>query len=1055
MARRVVAAVVCLLLVLPVTAVSAQEAARQDDAELDVYTAEVDPGDDVQLRKDGIDVVGVERGRPDAGPARKRGRRAPPTVTVEMVLSADEVAELEERGVDVELKTNADGQSVAEAAALRAEEGFDVWRPYSGAGGLQEEIEQLAAQYPKITKLVTIGESLQGKPIYALKVTTNPRRPDGTKPAVLYSSTQHAREWITPEVNRRLLRHYLEHYGSDRRITDLLERNELWFVLVMNPDGYDYTFSDERLWRKNLRDNDGDGQTTTADGVDLNRNYPYKWGYDNEGSSPDITNQTYRGTAPASEPETRAIDDFSARIGFEFVINYHSAAELLLYGVGWQVATPTPDDRVFEALAGTDANPAVPGYDPDIAAELYTTNGETTEHLHATYDSLGFTPELDTCKSATLFFDDDEWEPSDCDEQGLSVFEFPDDERLVQRAFEKNLPFALSVAASAADPDDPASVVGIDTEPMYVDRFAVSTGSPQTVAVEAKRALRALRLRYRINGGRAARAKVREWQGGERYGDEGDTWYAEYRGTVTGASPGDRVEVWFEATEPGRGRVSSEHFTYDVRSDSRAEVLVIANEDYTGVNPEQAGGPAALAAYTGALEANGVAHDTWDVDADGVPHDLGVLSHYDTVIWETGANRITQDPEDEEILIDDEGVGPPTEFPDIGVAERQQYLMLSVRDHLNDGGKLLHAGENAGYFGILGIGGLYYGLNGAPEEECVVEQSIDQNPVDAIFEDCLIYADDFYQYYLGAYARTALTGPAGFEGTGVLEGVSGLFGGPGLQANPLDEAGNFTVTSDVLPPEEFPQFASAQAATYGGETGPGPFEPFEGEAYVGAVHADNSFMRLQRSVAVPDTGGQLSFALSYNTEPAYDHVIVEVTDADGNRTTLPEAGGATSTAASAACDQYASLHPSLLVYDGIGSCATGTTGTWNSFTGNGGGWEEVAFDLGAYAGQTVTISISYVTDGGVGTVGAFVDNVQVPGEDEIEGFESGLGAWTVPGPPAGSPPNAGDWQQGGALFVPSAGVSTEDSVLFGFGLEHVEDPAVRAATLAEVLDHLR
>ena len=56
---------------------------------------------------------------------------------------------------------------------------------------------------------------------------------------------------------------------------------------------------------------------------------------------------------------------------------------LLLYGTGWQVDTPTPDDVVYEAMVGDDANPAVPGYDPDLSAELYTTNGETTESAHA------------------------------------------------------------------------------------------------------------------------------------------------------------------------------------------------------------------------------------------------------------------------------------------------------------------------------------------------------------------------------------------------------------------------------------------------------------------------------------------------------------------------------------------------------------------------------------------------------------------------------------------------------------------------------------------------
>ena len=74
---------------------------------------------------------------------------------------------------------------------------------------------------------------------------------------------------------------------------------DLWFVPVANPDGYDYSFSTEPLWRKNLRDNDGDGQITDADGVDLNRNLPYKWGFDNEGSSPLPGAPTYRGPSPA------------------------------------------------------------------------------------------------------------------------------------------------------------------------------------------------------------------------------------------------------------------------------------------------------------------------------------------------------------------------------------------------------------------------------------------------------------------------------------------------------------------------------------------------------------------------------------------------------------------------------------------------------------------------------------------------------------------------------------------------------------------------------------
>ena len=88
---------------------------------------------------------------------------------------------------------------------------------------------------------------------------------DGAKPAVLYLSAQHAREWITPEMNGRLMHYVLDNYGSDPRITSVLNENELWFVPVANPDGYDFTFTEgNRLWRKNLRDNNGDGVITPA-----------------------------------------------------------------------------------------------------------------------------------------------------------------------------------------------------------------------------------------------------------------------------------------------------------------------------------------------------------------------------------------------------------------------------------------------------------------------------------------------------------------------------------------------------------------------------------------------------------------------------------------------------------------------------------------------------------------------------------------------------------------------------------------------------------------------
>ncbi len=1037
--RRVVLLIIGTLVATTLGLPSAT-AKPEPDSGPTVYTAELSAG---QLST--LGTLGVDR-----EDLVSRGR-AGDKFRIEVVLSRGQADKLEASGLQLSEK-KVDGAAVSQRLSAQNARGYQVFRSYSEPGGIRDELVDLSRQYPKLTKLVRIGKTVKGQDILAIKVTRNATRVrDGRRPAVLYSSTQHAREWITPEMNRRLLHHVLDHYASDAAIRKVVNRTELWFVPVANPDGYDYTFTEgNRLWRKNLRDNDGDGVTTAADGVDPNRNFPYRWGYDNEGSSPVPTSQTYRGTAPASEPETRALNRLMRRVGFEFQINYHSAAELLLYGVGWQVATPTPDDLLYETLVGDDAHPAVPGYDPDIAAELYTTNGETTEHAHKRYGTLAFTPEMSTCETASAVDPDDAYAPEDCE----SVFNFPDSEALVQAEFEKNLPFALAVARSAPDPDDPVSVVGRKAPDFAVDSFSTSYGDPQPVAVTARRDLRRLAMRYSVNGGRTYTVPVKEWRGGERYGNEGDVYYAEYRGVVRGADPGDTVKVWFTGNRPGKGKRTSVAFTYRLAEDTRNTTLVIANEDYEGVNPTyppSVKGPKYADAHVAALDRAGYDASVWDVSAQGVPHPLGVLRHFKSVVWYLGDNRLTQDPEDALTQIGDQ------EFADAAVAERQQYLMLSVRDYLNEHGKVLHAGETAGYFGPLGstIGGIYYGLDGAPESDCVVTADI--------FSDCLLLADDFYQYYLGAYSRATAPSPTGFSGQGDLAGAEAAFGGPAATANPLDEAGTFVPTSAVLPPEQFPRFASEAAGGYRGVAG-GAFDPVEGEWYAGAVHVNNAYRRLTRTFDLAGVGATqrpaMRAQLSFDTEPGYDHVIVEAHPVGSDSwTTLPESGGLTTSEVPADCDQgfLVEEHPFLLHYlnPGTPCTATGTTGAWNSMTGSPGGWKEASFDLSAYAGQQVEVSISYVSDQSVGGIGVAVDDTALVvggAVTEREGFEAGLGAWSVRSDPPGSPRTGVNFVRSRALL--SGAVTTEDSVLLGFGLEQVASPAERAAVLRRAMQHL-
>ena len=136
------------------------------------------------------------------------------------------------------------------------------------------------------------------------------------------------------------------------------------------------------------------------------------------------------------------------------------------------------------ALAGDDENPAIPGFDPDVGAELYTTNGDTNDHLYQADRVQSFTPEGSPGVGTG------------------SGFIFQDVEADVQEEFEKHVQFALDLARSADDASRPDSHLGNEAPNFVVDDFAVSYGNPQTVQVNARRDLGTISLRYQVNGGR-------------------------------------------------------------------------------------------------------------------------------------------------------------------------------------------------------------------------------------------------------------------------------------------------------------------------------------------------------------------------------------------------------------------------------------------------------------------------------------------------------------------------------------------------------------------------
>ena len=200
---------------------------------------------------------------------------------------------------------------------------------------IETELHQFKRMFPKIVFLEQIGETTElGLPIWAVKISDNAFKKED-EPRILFTGVHHAREPIGASICLNLIKTLCENYGHNAQFTHWVESLEIWFVPVVNPDGYNYIIENGLRfpwWRKNLRDNDRDGVFDPLfDGVDLNRNYDYNW---NEGGDGKPRSWFYRGKSPFSEKETQAIRDFAIRENFVIGISYHSYGESILFPWG-------------------------------------------------------------------------------------------------------------------------------------------------------------------------------------------------------------------------------------------------------------------------------------------------------------------------------------------------------------------------------------------------------------------------------------------------------------------------------------------------------------------------------------------------------------------------------------------------------------------------------------------------------------------------------------------------------------------------------------------------
>ena len=271
-----------------------------------------------------------------------------------------------------------------------------------------DNLDSMATLYPDLISVklpIDEFQTHEGRSIYWVRISDNPDMDEIDEPEVLYTSLHHAREPASLSQNIYYMWYLLENYSTDGNIEGLINSTELYFVPMINPDGYVQNESSYPngggMWRKNKRDNDG---SLANAGVDLNRNYSYEWG--GLGTSSQFNSDVYKGPSAFSEPETQAIKWLTENHEFKFTLNYHTHGDLLLYPFGYDYNEYTEDHDLFGVL--TDEMTLYNNYSNIISSGLYPAAGDSDDWMYA--GDLDTKPKI---MAMTPEVGDEFWPPED------------------------------------------------------------------------------------------------------------------------------------------------------------------------------------------------------------------------------------------------------------------------------------------------------------------------------------------------------------------------------------------------------------------------------------------------------------------------------------------------------------------------------------------------------------------------------------------------------------------------------------------------------------------
>ncbi|KAI1477277.1 hypothetical protein F4774DRAFT_420169 [Daldinia eschscholtzii] len=265
------------------------------------------------------------------------------------------------------------------AAALPSLSWFDAYHAYDDHLTFLKDIQ---SSFSSNSELITAGKSFEGRAIQGIHLWGSGGK--DSKPAVYFNGNVHAREWISSKVVEYLTYQLVANYNNDTTVKSFLDKYDFYILPIVNPDGFLYTQTTNRLWRKNRQTRSG----TSAVGTDVNRNWPYKW--DGEGSSTSPGSETYRGAAAGDTPENTGIrtlgDQLANKNGIKLYIDWHSYGQYILTPYGYSCSAVVSNQAKQNSLAKNTASAIAKPYGTRFTtgptcATLYATAGGSNDYV--------------------------------------------------------------------------------------------------------------------------------------------------------------------------------------------------------------------------------------------------------------------------------------------------------------------------------------------------------------------------------------------------------------------------------------------------------------------------------------------------------------------------------------------------------------------------------------------------------------------------------------------------------------------------------------------------